>query len=88
MDPILLSRLAKQLLANPLTRARVIYPVTNRVNYEALRAELARMRFADEGARAMDSHTPSRNSKGKGGPKLKSPSPGARSQDQPTYNWA
>jgi hypothetical protein len=78
---ILVSQLAKQLMANPLTRSRVIYKDTGRVNVPALRAELARMQFAAAGALSMEDHTPSRNAKGKGGPKLRQPAPAVTARD-------
>lgn len=46
--------LAKELLANPLTRARIVYPGTGRVNLPALRVELRNRKFAESAVREME----------------------------------
>ena len=73
-------KIARELLASPAARARIIYPDTGRINLDALRIELQTRRFSDTAVLTM--HVPSiikSNGGKKGWHPLRTASPGRAS---------
>lgn len=73
-------KIARELLASPASRARIIYHDTGRINITALKIELANRRFSNIAVQSM--HVPSiikSNSGKKGWHPLRTASPGRAS---------